>query len=181
MVHMEFIVKKRLFLLDDNQGRFRVEQKVIRGADGSALVRLICFNVSELLTDSRLFLDPPLFKNSFDIVREALATRNSLEMVELLSLFVGLRKVAKRIVVWDQYDHTKQMKKVFAFAGQKLRRYRYLHILKDEEEELSDRLSHCGFIRIEGTAIWVGGGLCGRVRGKLRVEINRKSPKGSIS
>jgi hypothetical protein len=166
---MGYSQKKRIFIWDDQDGPFRVNRRIIYAEDGRAVLRLDFFKVSELLTGNHILIDPSPFHLSFAILREALADQYSDQMVELLSLFAGLRKVAKQIVVWIEVEAPEEIFQLSRFVSQKCRRHRCLHIFKDETEELANQLPNCGFIRFEGTAIWVGGGLCGRVRGKLRV------------
>ena len=168
---------KRIFIWDDQDGPLRVTQRVIYSMDSRGVLRLDFFDVSELLKGDHILLCPSPFQRAFDILREAFSNQHSLQMVELLSLCAGLRKVAKKIVVWTEIESPEEIFHLSRFVSQKYRRHRCLHFLKNESGQLSDQLAECGFIRIEGTSIWVGGGLCGRVRGKLRLFYKNRKPK----
>lgn len=121
---MEFDVIKRIFLFDDTHGSFQVERKIICTPSGRELMRLVCIDASMLLKEKHFFETPTLFSESFQLLQEALANQVSPEMVELLSLFAGLRKTAKRIVIWDLCGIPEQISELAAFVGQKHRRFR---------------------------------------------------------
>jgi len=168
--HMEFDFTKRIFIFDDHEGTFRIEKQTIYSASDTEILRLVCFDVSELLRGKHLYLNPSLFRDAFQILREALPERHSKEMIQLLGRFAGLRKNAKRIVVWEAIHLPEPVNELFPYVGKMHRRKRALHLFRSKSKRLKRILEVGGFRNIGGSDIWIGGGLGGRIRNKLWIS-----------